>query len=255
MGIVDESRIPPAFAVQYGQFKEKQAQQQAVTQAQQQTTQPTQQNEIQQRIAYMKEIDKIAREETLKQLGLTEDDLKDAEYANYADNPDLEERVKSFEGMLAYNRQQIINNVQAQMAKDQQQAAARKAVNDSIISFALNEQRTEPHFKEINESLETFYQSLPYSKGDKYAKALNSYKAGTATEEQAKVLHEYYEEAKKAFYAKANNLSTTPKPVVRRPASVESPGTGQDIPKPAANPKELRDLDYMGRIAWIRDNI
>ena len=250
LGHVDESRIPPAYAVQYGQFKERQAQQQAIAQAQQQAQQTPQPNEAQQRMEFMENIEKMSRELTMKQLGLTEQDLADKEYADYSDNPDLEKRIKAFEGLNAYNRQQIINDVQNQQAKVAQQAASQKAVNDSILAFAQNEIRTEPKFTEINNALETFYQELPYAKGVKYAEALNAYKAGTATEEQANVLKEYYDETKKMIYAKANNLSTTPTPVVRRPASVESPGTGQNIQK-QANPEELRDLDYMGKIAWL----
>lgn len=250
MGMVDESRIPPSLAIQYGQFKEKQAQQQAIAANQQQAQQAPQPNEAQQRIAYMEEIEKTSRELTMKQLGLTEQDLADREYADYSDNPDLEKRVKAFEGLNAYNRQQIINDVQAQQAKAAQQAAAQKAVNDSILSFAQNEIRTEPKFTEINNALETYYQELPWAKADKYAKALNAYKAGTATEEQANVLKEYYDETKKMIYAKANNLSTTPTPVVRTPARVESPGTGLDTPR-QADPTELRGLDYMGKIAWL----
>ena len=250
LGHVDESRIPPAYAVQYGQFKERQAQQQAIAQAQQQAQQTPQPNEAQQRMEFMENIEKMSRELTMKQLGLTEQDLADKEYADYSDNPDLEKRIKAFEGLNAYNRQQIINDVQNQQTKVAQQAASQKAVNDSILAFAQNEIRTEPKFTEINNALETFYQELPYAKGVKYAEALNAYKAGTATEEQANVLKEYYDETKKMIYAKANNLSTTPTPVVRRPASVESPGTGQNIQK-QANAEELRDLDYMGKIAWL----
>ena len=143
--------------------------------------------------------------------------------------------------------------MQAQQAKAAQQAAAQKAVNDSILSFAQNEIRTEPKFTEINNALETYYQSLPYAKGAKYAEALNAYKAGTATEAQANVLKEYYDETKRMIYAKANNLSTTPTPVVRTPARVESPGTGLDTPR-QADPTELRGLDYMGKIAWLAKN-
>lgn len=250
MDMVDESRIPPSLAIQYGQFKEKRAQQQAIAANQQQAQQTPQPNEAQQRIAYMEEIEKTSRELTLKQLGLTEQDLEDSEYADYSDNPDMERRVKAFEGLNAYNRQQIISDVQAQQAKAAQQAAAQKAVNDSIIAFAQSEMRTEPKFNEINFALETFYQELPWAKADKYAKALNAYKAGTATEEQANTLKEYYDEVKKMIYAKANNLSTTPTPVVRTPARVESPGTGLDTPR-QADPTELRGLDYMGKIAWL----
>ena len=253
MGMVDESRIPPSLAIQYGQFKEKQAQQMAIAANQQQAQQTPQPNEAQQRMEFLEKIEKTSRELTMQQLGLTEQDLADRDYADYSDNPDLEKRVKAFEGLNAYNRQQIINDVQAQQAKAAQQAAAQKAVNDSILSFAQNEIRTEPKFTEINNALETYYQSLPYAKGAKYAEALNAYKAGTATEAQANILKEYYDETKRMIYAKANNLSTTPTPVVRTPARVESPGTGLDTPR-QADPTELRGLDYMGKIAWLAKN-
>jgi len=250
LGQVDESRIPPAYAVQYGQFKERQAQQQAIAQAQQQAQQTPQPDEAQQRIAFMEEIEKTAREVTMKQLGLTEDDLNDSEYANYADNPDLEKRVKAFESLNAYNRQNIINQVQAQQAKAKAEADARAAINKNINDFTNHEMQTEPKFAEINKELLTFYQTLPYSEAVRYAEAVNNYKNNQLTEQNVNDLKEYYDKIKKSIYARSNNLSTTPTPVVRRPASVESPGTGQNIQK-QANPEELRGLDYMGKIAWL----
>lgn len=250
LGAVDESRIPVSMAIQYGQYKARLAQQQAIAAGQQQAQQTPQPNETAQKIEFMKKLEETARQMTLKELGLTEEDLVDSKYASYEDNPDLGERVKMFNTALEYNRQHIINDVQARQAQAQQQAASQKAVNDSILSFAQNEIRTEPKFTEINNALETYYQELPWTKADKYAKALNAYKAGTATEEQANVLKEYYDETKKMIYAKTNNLSTTPTPVVRTPARVESPGTGLDTPR-QADPTELRGLDYMGKIAWL----
>lgn len=250
LGQVDESRIPPAYAVQYGQFKERQAQQQAIAQAQQQAQQTPQPDEAQQRIAFMEEIEKTAREVTMKQLGLTEEDLNDSEYASYADNPDLEKRVKAFESLNAYNRQHIINEVQAQQAKAKAEADARAAINKNINDFTNHEMQTEPKFAEINKELLTFYQTLLYSEAVRYAEAVDSYKKNQMTEQNVNDLKEYYDKIKKAVYARSNNLSTTPTPVVRRPASVESPGTGQNIQK-QANPEELRDLDYMGKIAWL----
>lgn len=250
LGQVDESRIPPAYAIQYGQFKEKQAQQQAIAQAQQQAQQVPQPNEAQQRIAFMEEIEKVARELTMKQLGLTEEDLSDSAYADYSDNPDLGKRVKAFEGLNAYNRQQIINDVQAKQSKAQAEADARAAVVQSINDFTNHEMQTEPKFAEINKELLTYYQTLPYSEAVRYAEAVAAYQQNNPTEQSVKVLQEYYEKVKKMVYARSNNLSTTPTPVVRRPASVESPGTGQNIQK-QANPEELRGLDYMGKIAWL----
>lgn len=250
LGQVDESRIPPAYAVQYGQFKERQAQQQAIAQAQQQAQQESQPNEAQQRIAFMEEIEKTAREVTMKQLGLTEEDLNDSEYASYADNPDLEKRVKAFESLNAYNRQNIINEVQAQQAKAKAEADASAAINKSINDFTNHEMQTEPKFAEINRELLTYYQTLPYSEAVRFAEAVDNYKKNQLTEQNVNDLKEYYDKIKKAIYARSNNLSTTPTPVVRRPASVESPGTGQNIQK-QANPEELRGLDYMGKIAWL----
>jgi len=253
LGAVDESRIPISMAIQYGQYKERLAQQQAIAAGQQQAQQTPKPNEAAQKMEFMKKLEDTARQMTLKELGLTEDDLNDSQYADYSDNPDLGERVKMFNTALEYNRQQIINDVQAKQHQSQQQAASQKAVNDSIIAFTQNEIRTEPKFVEINNALETYYQSLPYGKGAKYAAALNAYKAGTITEQQAQDLQEYYSETKKMVYAKANNLSTTPQPVLRKPAVVESPGTGLDTPK-QADPKELSGLDYLGKIAWFSKN-
>lgn len=253
LGTVDESRIPPALAIQYGQFKERQAQQQAIAAGQQQAQQTPQPNEAQQRMEFMEKIEKTSRELTLKQLGLTEQDLADTEYADYSDNPDLEKRVKTFEGLNAYNRQQIINDVQAQQAKVAQQQAAQAAINKSVNDFVTREMQTEPKFQEINLALLDYYKTLPFDKAQNYYNAINALQRQQLTEQDAKYLQEYYDETKKMVYAKANNLSTTPTPVVRTPARVESPGTGLDTPR-QANPDELRGLDYMGKIAWLAKN-
>ena len=254
-GSVDESRIPPNLMIPYGQFKERQAREQAIASGQQAANQTQKPDETQQRIQFMRDVDATAHEMTLKQLGLTEEDIANEDYNDYSDNPDLKERVNNFKDLKEYNKQQIFAAVQQQRAQAQQQAQAQQAVNNEILAFTQKEIQTETKFTEINQELEKFYKSLPYDKGAKYAAALNAYKAGKITEAQAKDLQEYYDETKKMVYARANNLSTTPTPVVRRPASVESPGTGLDTQPKHANPQELRDLDYMGKLAWFRENL
>ena len=253
LGAVDESRIPPSLAIQYGQFKERQAQQQAIANGQQEAAKPTQQDEIQQRIAFMQQVEKTAHDLTLQQLGLTEEDISDSEYADYSDNKDLGERVKNFKTMQEYNKQRIINDVLQEQAKAQQAAAAQKAVNDSVMAFVQKEMRQEPKFSEINKALLEHYKTLPFEKAQRYFNAINALNTGKLTEASAKDLQEYYDETKKAVYAKANNLSTTPQPVVRRPASVESPGTGLNTPK-QADASELSSLDYLGKLAWFGKN-
>jgi len=253
LGAVDESRIPPSLAVQYGQFKERQAQQAAIAAGQQEAAKPTKEEEAQQRIQFMEQVEKTAYEITLKQLGLTEQDVTDSEYSDYSDDPEKGNRVKQFNSLKEYNKQRIFADVLQEQQKAAAAAEAQKAINNSVAAFEQQERQKEPKFNEINKELLTYYQSLPYSKGARYAEAINSYNKGTLTEQQAKDLQEYYDETKKMVYARANNLSTTPKPVVRRPASVESPGTGLNIPK-QADPSELGKLDYLGKLAWFGKN-
>ena len=254
LGVVDESRIPANQMIAYGQYKERMAQQQAIANGQQQAQKEQKPDETQQRIKFMQDVEKTAHELTLKELGLTEDDIADAEYNSYSDNPDLKKRIESFNTLKEYNKQRIFSDVTQRQAQAEQQAAAQKAVYDDVNAFVSNEMKSEPKFAEINQALLTHYKTLPFEQAQRYFNAINALNAGNLTEAQAKDLQEYYSETKKAVYAKSNNLSTTPQPVVRKPAVVESPGTGLEIQR-QSNPAELRGLNYRQKIDWIAKNL
>lgn len=256
LGIVDESRIPANLAIQYGQYKERMAQQQALANSfnRQQEENAPQQDEASRKLAFLEEVEKTARDLTLRELNLKEEDISSSEYADYSENPDLGKRVKMYNSALAYNRQRIINDIQSEAAKGEQQQLAKQNLSDRVNAFVQKEIQVEPRFNEIDAALLTHYKTLPFDDAQKYYNAIMAFQNGSLTEDTAKDLQEYYETTKKAVYAKANNLSTTPQPVVRRPARVESPGTGLDIKK-QANPEELRGLNYREKLAWFKKNM
>lgn len=251
---VDEARLTPQMAVSYGYYKQNLAQQQAIQKAQQEQAQGISSEEevkaaAENRNQFYKRVDQMAKENAMKELGLTEEDVEASEYS---DDENLINKVELLKTAQEYHRQRILNYVEQEEQKAAQASSMQKAIYQDITNFALNAQKTEPRFNEINKELETYYTNLPYAKATKYADAVQAYRNGNITQQQTQVLQEYYEETRKYVYGRANNLATIPQKV--KPPVVERAGSGASVAKPT-NYAELRNLGARDREAWIRKNL
>lgn len=246
---VDERRIPMEQAFAYATYKQQmqqQAAQQAAQDAQQQQA-PT--NAADARQHFFERVEEVARQATLKDLNLTEEQLATAEYT---DDMDLQARAKQFDTSLAWNRNAIMAQVQA---AQQQALNARNAVQqiyNDINAKVAEYAKTEPEWKGINSLMSTYFWKMPHEEAVKYAAAINAYHSGNITEAQAQDLQEYYNKTRVAYYAKKNNLGTVNNPVPSVP-KVEKPGNGNNkLPDNVVTKEQLRNAsDYRQRRALI----
>ena len=239
-GTLDESRIPVEMAFQYAQYR--QAQQQQVAQ-QAPAPQVDEAEQIKARQEYFKQVESLAKERALKDLGLTEGDLAVAEYS---DDAELQAKASMYNTALSMHRNQIIQGVQAERAKQIEAQQAQQAVINDINRQIQELSQTEPHYNEIAEMMSNHFKQVGnFDDGVRYLLALNAYNSGNMTAQQAKDLREYYDKTRQALYAKLNNIGTAP----RRSPYVESPNgrnstvdTGNDR---ATLLKQLREsTDY-----------
>lgn len=222
-GTVDERRIPMEYAMQYAAIKAQQAQQAAMQQAQQQTqnNEAAQQEQLRQQQEFYNRVEAMARAETLKSLGITEEELDAAEYT---DDKELEAKAAQFETALAWNRSRIAESIQREIHASQQAKQAQEAIYNGINSYTNELMSKEPNFQNINVMMESHYKTLPYDEAKDIAGAIEAYKNGNITEQQCETLKSYYEKTRIAYYAKVNNLNTTPTKV--NPPKVEQRGNG-----------------------------
>lgn len=247
---VDERRIPMEQAFAYANYKQ-QMQQQAAQQAAQAAAQQQQSPEdtVYARKQFFERVEEAARQATLKDLNLTEEQLATAEYT---DDMDLQARAKQFDASLAWNRSTIMAQVQAAQQQALSARAAVQQIYNDINAKVAEYTRTEPEWKGINILMNTYFWKMPHEEAVKYAAAINAYKSGNITEAQAQDLQEYYNKTRIAYYAKKNNLGTVNNPVPAVP-KVEKPGSGNNkLQENFITKEQLRNAsDYRQRRALI----
>ena len=246
---VDARRIPLEFAGQYAQIRNAMlAQQQAAQNAAQITAtgQPPLQSQAAARNEFFMKVEQAARENALKAVGITEEEL---ESADYSDDETLRQKAKQFDTALVWQRNSIVESVKQQ----QQQAYARQQAQRQIYADIDNKvaeyRSSEPEFEGINVLMANLYKTMPYDKASKYADAIGAYQRGNINVQQAQALQEYYDESRKVYYAQKNGLSVMPSPSPAVPR-VETPGTGAQQPhyttvadlRKASNYKDVRSI-------------
>ena len=191
-------------------------------------------------------VEQAARENALKAVGITEEEL---ESADYSDDETLRQKAKQFDTALVWQRNSIVEAVKQQ----QQQAYARQQAQRQIYADIDNKvaeyRSSEPEFEGINVLMANLYKTMPYDKASKYADAIGAYQRGNINVQQAQALQEYYDESRKVYYAQKNGLSVMPSPSPAVPR-VETPGTGAQQPhyttvadlRKASNYKDVRSI-------------
>lgn len=242
--VVDERRIPMEQAFAYANYKQ-QVMQQAM---QQQQAQPPAEDNSAARENFYARIEEASRNAALKDLGLTEDDLAMAEYS---EDEDLQARVNKFETSLAWNRNSIMAQVQAEQQRAYNERMAVHQIYSDIDNKVAEYQRNEPEFQNINVMMNTYFTELPYKEAQKYATAINAYQAGNINAEQAQALQEYYDKTRVAYYAKKNNLGT-PNSFHAVPKVEQAGSAGNNYQDNSVTKEQLRNAgDYRLRRALI----
>ncbi len=244
---VNESRIPDEYKFQYQQYRQQQAQRQAQYRAQQQQMQEqAQKTAIEQQRKLYADIDEAAKKKAMQDLGITADDLSLSEYS---DDEETKKKVQEYTTAVAWNRQTLINAMQQQQMQKQTQQSQQQAIYKSITDFAADKQRNEPHFTEINQLLSSHYQELPYKEAATIASAINALNQGNITEQQCKVLEQYYNDTRTYFYGKQNDLTKQPKKIPV--PNVEKPGMGAQTKPKAVDFTKMRSMGDRERRAFM----
>jgi len=244
---VNESRIPDEYKFQYQQYRQQQAQRQAQYRAQQQQMQEqAQKTAIEQQRKLYADIDEAAKKKAMQDLGITADDLSLSEYS---DDEETKKKVQEYTTAVAWNRQTLINAMQQQQMQKQTQQSQQQAIYKSITDFAADKQRNEPHFTEINQLLSSHYQELPYKEAATIASAINALNQGNITEQQCKVLEQYYNDTRTYFYGKQNDLTKQPKKIPI--PNVEKPGMGAQTKPKAVDFTKMRSMGDRERRAFM----
>lgn len=240
-GQVDERRIPMEQAFAYANYKQ-QLMQQAMQQQQPEQVQPQQEES---RIDFFNKIDELARAAALRDIGLSEEQMATAEYS---DDGDIVNRAAQYETSMAWHRNAIMAQVQAEQERAMQQQAQVRQLYGDIDNKVAEYRKTEPAFEEINVMMNNYYTELPYNEAVKYATAIQAYQQGNISVQQAQALQEYYDKTRVAYYAKKNNLGTLNNPLPRIP-KVERPGSStQGYDDNPVTAEQLRNVtDYRAR--------
>lgn len=220
MGSVDESRIPANIMPQYAAMKAKDA--------------PPAKSPDEVRQEFYKKVTADVEAQTMKECGITEDEVAMGEYS---DDPEIREKVAVYKTALEVNRKRAIETVYDKISAAQKEQAAQQEFRQGVSDW-MNEQRAqEPHFDEIGQFMTEYYKKLPYDSARNIAPAVEAALSGKLTPQTAEVIKKYYEACRKEFYAGLNGTSTTPTP--RTPA-VEPKGGGRDVSKPENYGEMLR---------------
>lgn len=257
-GNIDERRVPEAYKQQVADYKIRRAveaynRQLAQAAKQQQANVNRQLDPKVQAQAmrdFYKKLDDSAKERAMKDLNLTAEQLDDLEYSD--DNTGTAE---SYKAAYEWHRQQLINGIQQQASRDQQARMAQQNVYKGITDFVRDAQGKEPNFAAIDRMMLTRYQELPYGEARPVEDAIIALRNGNITIAQTETLRKYYDNCRKEYYAKKNNLGTTPQTVNKKPPVVERSGSGKSLPRDvAANYNDLRNArSVKERRAWLQN--
>lgn len=244
---VNEARIPNQYKFQYAQYRQEQAKRQQQYQAQQLALQQqAQKAQLEQQQKMFADIDAAANKQAMQTLGLTQDDIDTAEYS---DDDTIKQKVAHFNTAKAYYKEQLIGAIQQQQMQQQAAQNEQRAIYQSILDFTRQKQTEEPHFNEINQLMGSYYQNMPYKDAATVSDAIKALNDGRINGNQCKVLENYYNEVRTAYYAKANNLTKQPQKVAV--PKVETPGTGaKSQPKPF-DFTQLRNMNERERRAAL----
>lgn len=245
-GNVNESRIPQQYQLQYAQYQQEQARRQQQYQQQQQALQmQAQQQQLEQQKRMFADIDKAATDQAMKALGITQDDIDTAEYSDDA----VKQKVAHFNTAKSYYKEQLIGAIQQQQMRTQAAQNEQRAIYQSIVDFTQQKQAEEPHFADINQLMGSYYQTMPYKDAAVIGDAIKSLQGGNITPAQCKVLEDYYNKCRTAYYAKANDLTKQPKKVPV--PKVEQPGTGAKAQAKPIDFTQMRNMTVRERRAFI----
>lgn len=231
LGNVDESRIPPEYQPQYMALKQKNA--------------PPPKSEAELRTEFLDTVNKMAKEQAMKDVGLTEDQLQVGEFS---DDENIRQNIERYKTALEVNRAKIVSGYGEQIRLAQEQAKQNNAFKQDVASWIDQQRQAEPNFDKIGFFMQEHYKTMPYEKAATIAPAIQKAMKGQLDPQSAEIVKAYYEDCRKEFYAKKNGTSTTPTP---KAPSVEKKGSGLEVEKPIDYASQLRTASVRDKSAIV----
>lgn len=268
---VDESRIPQELANDYSAIRQQQLnavnQQAQVTQQVQEVPtmhQPEQQGpskeELQQQarqaqLEALREIQKMAENKAKADLGITDEDIEDAAYS---DDDDVQLKMQAYKQAVQMNMNIINQQIMANRAKQQAIEAQRQQETQeamAVIGPKWEEYKKDPHYNEIDDMMEHYYEKMPYSEGIKVKASIDRLLSGRPVKADYDILNNYYLKTKEAYYAKQTGVGTVPQPVHKSaPPYVEATGQTSAAPHKTVDWSKMRNMTPAQRSQFFRAN-
>lgn len=252
LGSVDEKRVAPEYAVQYGEHKARIAfmqkqKEQAETERQQELAGKSEAEQMQE---FHTKVEQMAQQSALAELGFA--DLEELEAAEFGEDDKAKARAKLYRNSVETHRLNILRDIQAETVAKESAAREQKQLAQDIMVFLNSKRKDEPNFVEIFSLMDRRYMEMPYDKAANIVEALKAVQSGSIKREHLPTLEKYYEDTRVKYYADKNSVSTVPQPTKKKqPAKVEKPGSGADVPAEKPNARDLRGMNHRDKTKWF----
>lgn len=212
---------------------------------------PAQQTEPQDETALAKEyysnVNKMAKERAMKEIGITQDEL---DVAEYSDDAELVEKAAAYRAAVENNRNQIMHDVDSIRRAQEAERNDHAQAYQTVMAFTQEMKQKEPNFDAIDKLMISRVNNMPYAEAIKIAPLIQKVQNGTLTTADLPALQEMYNQTRLEFYSKKTGVGLAPK-VVNKPAFVEKPGNGAEAPKQTTPLSELGKMSKRDREAAI----
>lgn len=248
---VDPARITQSQQAQLQAVYQAQQQQAMIQQRQNQLLEENRKKQALDDRQAFKLMQDEARQEAMKQAGLTDEDLESLEYMD-----DTDERKANFEAA----RYQILMEKQENFYRQrfQQEQATREFVGNmaQLSQFCQNEAANEKEYQTILSRMDEDLMNMPMKDAIPLLTAQENIKAGRCTRSDLELFRQSYDATKRLVYQNKLGVSTIPK---RTSAPRVEHGGTPNVEQTDFDPGTLRGLDQAGRDAavqaWIRSQL
>ena len=203
-------------------------------------------DEVAQAKEYYNNVNKLAQERAMQEVGITQDEL---DVAEYSDDQELLDKVSAYKAAIESNRTRIMNDVENIRRVHEAERADHANAYQAVVNFANEMRQKEPNFAAIDKLMTSRVAQMPYEKASKIVPLLQKVANGTLTTADLPALQEMYNETRLEFYSKREGVGLAPQ--AQKPSFVETPGTGGDVPRQTTPLSALGKMSKRDREAAI----
>ena len=203
-------------------------------------------DEVAQAKEYYNNVNKLAQERAMQEVGITQDEL---DVAEYSDDQELLDKVSAYKAAIESNRTRIMNDVENIRRVHEAERADHANAYQAVVNFANEMKKKEPNFAAIDKLMTSRVAQMPYEKASKIVPLLQKVANGTLTTADLPALQEMYNETRLEFYSKREGVGLAPQ--AQKPSFVETPGTGGDVPRKTTPLSALGTMSKKDREAAI----